>query len=244
METLDLLSIMMIAFMGSFGHCIGMCGGIVIAYSSSKIDMEWSRTRQAGAHLLYSLGRTGTYVLLGVVFGYLGSVTRFSNTANGILLLVAGVAMVLAGLSLLGKVRFLTVIEHTISSSAWYRRSFKNLIGRRSLSSFFILGLLNGLLPCGFVYFFAIAAASTASPLWGGVVMGVFGLSTLPALFSLGFFVGLFKQSSLRHLMVRLASIAVIAYGGYTLYDGYRYITSPEKSASSHAALSCPVTRS
>lgn len=229
METIDLLSIIMIAFMGSFGHCVGMCGGIVIAYSSSKVDIGWSRGKQAASHLLYSAGRITTYVALGVVFGYLGSVTKFSNSANGMLLLIAGVAMVLAGLSLLGKIRFLTVVEHTISNSSWYRSSFKQLIGRQSLPSFFILGMLNGLLPCGFVYFFAIAAASTASPLWGGVVMGLFGLSTIPALFSLGFFVGLFKQSNLRNLMIRLASIAVIAYGGYTLYHGYLYISAPEK---------------
>ena len=224
METLDLLSIMTIAFLGSFGHCIGMCGGIVIAYSSSKIDREWGRAKQALSHLLYSAGRISTYVLLGIVFGYLGSVATFSDTANGLLLAVAGIAMVLAGLSLLGKVKFLTVIEHTISTAGWYRQSFKNLISRRSLPSFFILGMLNGLLPCGFVYFFAIAAAGSASPLWGGVIMLLFGLSTIPALFSLGFFVGLFQQGNFRNLMIRLASIAVILYGGYTLFHGYEYI--------------------
>jgi sulfite exporter TauE/SafE len=205
-----------------------MCGGIVIAYSSSKIDIGWGRFKQAVSHILYSLGRITTYVLLGVVFGYLGSVTTFSNSANGTLLLIAGVAMVLTGLSLLGKIKFLTVVEHTISTSQWYRKSFKALIGRQSLPSFFILGMLNGLLPCGFVYFFAIAAASTASAFWGGVVMAVFGLSTIPALFSLGFFVGLFQQSNLRNLMVRLASIAVIVYGGYTLYHGYNFFSASE----------------
>ena len=54
METFDLLSIITIAFLGSFGHCVGMCGGIVIAYSSSKIDIGWSRFTQALAHLLSS----------------------------------------------------------------------------------------------------------------------------------------------------------------------------------------------
>jgi len=61
-------------------------------------------------------------------------------------------------------------------------------------------------------------------------VMVVFGLATIPALFSLGFFVGLFKQSSLRGLMIKLASIAVILYGGYTFYSGYEYIANPEKT--------------
>ncbi len=236
METIDLISIITIAFLGSFGHCVGMCGGIVIAYSSSKVDMRWSRFKQALSHLLYSSGRISTYVILGVVFGYLGSVTTFSTGANATLLLVAGVAMVLTGLSLLGKIKFLTVVEHTISGSDWYRKSFKALIGRQSLPSFFILGMLNGLLPCGFVYFFAIAAASTASPLWGGVVMGVFGLSTIPALFSLGFFVGLFQQGNLRNLMIRLASIAVILYGGYTIYTSYTFFYDPPKTFSQTAS--------
>ncbi len=227
LETIDLLSIITIAFLGSFGHCVGRCGGIVIAYSSTTVDLGWSRTKQAVSHLLYSFGRITTYVILGVMFGYLGGVATFSNNANGVLLIIAGIVMVLTGLSLLGKIKFLTVVEHTISTSGWYRHSFKALLGNQSLLSFYLLGMLNGLLPCGFVYFFAITAASTASPLWGGVVMLVFGLATIPALFSLGFFVGLFKQSGFRGLMIRLASIAVIIYGGYTFYSGYEYIVNP-----------------
>lgn len=230
METIDLLSILTIAFLGSFGHCVGMCGGIVIAYSSTKVEMGWSRFKQALSHVLYSSGRVTTYVILGVMFGYLGGVTTFSNTTNGALLIFAGTAMILAGLSLIGKVKFLTIVEHSISKSGWYQQSFRALINNQSLLSFFILGMLNGLLPCGFVYFFAITAASTASPLWGGVVMLIFGLSTIPALFSLGFFVGLFNQGNLRSLMIKLASIAVIIYGGYTLYNGYEYIANPEKT--------------
>jgi sulfite exporter TauE/SafE len=53
--------------------------------------------------------------------------------------------------------------------------------------------------------------------------MFVFGLSTIPALFSLGFFVGLFKQSEFRNLMTKLASIAVILYGLYIIYLSSKY---------------------
>ncbi|MEA1920011.1 MAG: sulfite exporter TauE/SafE family protein, partial [Campylobacterota bacterium] len=206
MENINLISIIAIAFVGSFGHCIGMCGGIVMAYSTAKVDNGWNRFTQASAHMLYSLGRVLTYTILGVMFGYLGGVATFSNNANGILLLIAGIAMVLAGGSLLGKIKFLTIIEHSLSANAWYQSTFKAMLKSKSLTSFFILGMLNGLIPCGFVYFFAITAASTASPFWGGIVMMLFGLSTIPALFSLGYFVGLFKQSSFRGLMVKLAA--------------------------------------
>lgn len=227
MQPLDLFSIVTIALLGSFGHCIGMCGGIVIAYSSSKIDMQWGRGKQALAHLLYSLGRVTTYSLLGAIFGALGAVATLTPTTNAVLLLVAGIAMILAGLSLLGKVRFLTVIEHTLSNAPWYRSSFRRLVSQRSVGSFFLLGLLNGLLPCGFVYFFAIAAASSGDPLYGALIMAIFGLSTIPALFSLGFFVGVFKQGNFRTLMIKMASIAVVLYGLYTVYSGYKFYVDP-----------------
>jgi len=230
METIDFISIITIAFLGSFGHCIGMCGGIVIAYSSTKVAQEWSKAHQSTAHLLYSFGRILTYAILGAVFGYLGGVATFSNTANGILWLIAGSAMVLTGLSLMGKIKFLTLIEHSVSKSTWYQQNFKALLGSQTLVSFFLLGMLNGLLPCGFVYFFAITAASTADPFYGALVMIVFGLSTIPALFSLGFFVGLFKQSGFRNTMIKLASISVILYGGYTIYNGYDYLVSPDRT--------------
>ena len=230
METVDIISIITIAFLGSFGHCIGMCGGIVIAYSSTKVQQQWSKAQQSYAHLLYSFGRIFTYAILGAIFGYLGGVTTFSNTANGILWLVAGTAMLLTGLSLLGKIKFLTLIEHSFSKSKWYTENFKALLKSQTFFSFFLLGMLNGLLPCGFVYFFAITAASTADPLYGSLVMIIFGLSTIPALFSLGFFVGLFKQSGFRNIMIKLAAVSVIFYGIYTIYNGYDYLITPDRT--------------
>ena len=230
MDTVNLLTIATIAFLGSFGHCVGMCGGIVVAYSSIKLGGEPSKGYQAAAHLLYSLGRVTTYTTLGAIFGYIGGVITFNNIANGVLLIVAGIAMVLAGLSLLGKIKFLTIIEHSFSSSRFYKDAFKKILNSKSLFSFYLLGLLNGLLPCGFVYFFAIAAASTASPLYGALVMFIFGIGTIPAMFGLGFLTSLASSSSFRNMMMSLSSIAVILYGIFTLYNGYTYISNPQKT--------------
>jgi sulfite exporter TauE/SafE len=229
METVNLLTVITIAFLGSFGHCIGMCGGIVVAYSTIKIEPKSSKVSQGVAHLLYSLGRVVTYSLLGAIFGYLGGVVTFSNTANGVLLIFAGVVMVLAGLSLMGKIKFLTLIEHSFSSSDTYKKAFRTILNSKSNLSFFLLGMLNGLLPCGFVYFFAITAASTADPMYGALVMAVFGLSTIPAMFTLGFLTTLTSATSFRNMMISLASIAVILYGAYTVYNGYDYIRNPDK---------------
>jgi len=231
-ETVNILTIISIAFLGSFGHCIGMCGGIVVAYSTIKIDPKSSKVSQSVAHLLYSFGRVLTYMVLGAVFGALGGVITFSNMANGVLLLVAGFFMILAGLSLMGKIKFLTVIEHSFSGSSFYKNAFKRVLNSKSNLSFFLLGMLNGLLPCGFVYFFAITAASTASPFYGALVMLIFGLSTIPAMFGLGFLTSLTSATSFRNMMMSLSSVAVILYGSYTIYNGYIYIKYPQKTVS------------
>jgi sulfite exporter TauE/SafE len=90
--------------------------------------------------------------------------------------------------------------------------------------------MLNGLLPCGFVYFFAITAASTASPLYGALVMMLFGLSTIPAMFSLGFLASMSISTNFRNMMVSLSSFAVIIYGAYTVYNGYDYLVRADKT--------------
>ncbi len=229
MENISIITIITIAFLGSFGHCIGMCGGIVVAYSSTKIDNSWSKAKQSLSHILYALGRVSTYVILGAIFGYAGSVVTFDNTTSGILLLFTGFLMVLVGLSLSGKLKFLTSIEHSVSKSKIYQQTFRKLLGSDSFISFYLLGMLNGLLPCGFVYVFAITAASTGSVLWGAFVMLIFGLSTIPAMFSLGFFVGIFKQIALRNLFITIASILVILFGIYVMHNGYEYLSNPNK---------------
>lgn len=230
MESIDLWTIASIAFLGAFGHCIGMCGGIVIAYSSAKIDNKWSKLIQGLAHLVYSFGRITTYVMLGAIFGAVGGVAQFNGYTTAGLTIFAGIFMILAGLSLLGKLPFLTKLEHSFSQSKWYQDIFRHVLRSKSLYSFYILGLLNGLLPCGLVYFFAVTAASTGSPLWGALVMLIFGLSTIPALFSLGFFTQLLSQGSFRKVMMNLAAIIVILFGIYTIYRGYDFIENPEKS--------------
>ena len=220
METVDFITIISIAFLGSFGHCIGMCGGIVLAYSTIKIDPASSKISKSTAHLLYSFGRVFTYTMLGAIFGALGSVIQFSDTSRGVVLIIVGIAMILAGLSLMGKIKFLTIIEHSFSSSNLYKVTFKKILNSKSNYSFFALGMLNGLLPCGFVYFFAITAAGTADPMLGALVMAIFGMSTIPAMFGVGFLASLASATSFRNMMMSLSSVAVLLYGAFTIYHG------------------------
>jgi len=228
MGNIDLIIILTTAFLGSIGHCIGMCGGIVVAYSSSKIDQKSSYVQQTTSHLSYNFGRVATYTILGALFGFVGQVLAFTPTTKGILFAFTGLLMILAGLSLMGNIKFLNSAEWSVSKYAWYQNAFKKLITSKSYGSFFLLGMLNGIIPCGLVYSFAIFAASTADPLSGALVMATFGLATIPALFFLGFITKFLQRGSLRSTMMKLAAILVILYGAITLYKGYNFIVHPE----------------
>ncbi len=228
MGNIDLIIILTTAFLGSVGHCIGMCGGIVVAYSSTKIDQKSSYVQQTASHLAYNFGRVTTYTILGGLFGYAGQVLAFTPTTKGLLFVITGILMLLTGLSLIGNIKFLNSAEWSVSKYSWYQNSFKALMTNKSYPSFYLLGLLNGIIPCGLVYAFAIFAASTADPLSGALVMATFGLATIPALFFLGFLTKFLQQGSLRSTMMKLASLLVILYGIITLYKGYNFIAHPQ----------------
>lgn len=229
-QDLELFALFSIALFGSFGHCIGMCGGITIAYTSSKIDGSMSKRKSYLAHLLYGSGRVTVYTAFGAIFGAIGSVFVFDRYAIATLYLVASAFMILAGLSLLGKIRFLSSVEHSISSVPLYKRIFLKLLSSKSLPSFYLLGLLNGFLPCGFVYFFAIAAATSASVSQGALIMFIFGIATIPALFLVGVLSGTLMNSRFREFMLKIASLLVIGFGIFTLFSAYNFYTNPNAS--------------
>ncbi len=228
MESADLLTIFIVALLGSLGHCIGMCGGFVLAYSTSKIEAGRSKAFQSLAHTLYSLGRISAYMVIGAIFGYLGSVISFSLTAKGVLFIIIGILMILIGISLSGKLKFLTVIEHSLAQSKLFKKLFKIVIQSKSLPSFYLMGLLNGFIPCGLVYFFATASIASGSSVMGALVMGIFGLATVPALFILGMLSSFISQMSWRKNVLIIASVIIALYGAYTGFKGLMMITKPE----------------
>ncbi len=228
MESTDLWTIFFVALLGSVGHCIGMCGGFVVAYSTAKIDPDRTKFFQSSAHLLYSSGRVVSYMLIGAVFGYLGSAIKFSLGAKGVLFIVIGLLMVIIAFSLSGKVRFLTVIEHSMVQTPLFKKLFQAVIKSKSLPSFFFMGLLNGMIPCGLVYFFATAAIASGSAFMGAVVMAVFGLATVPALFILGMVSTMVSQMTWRKHVLSAASVLIALYGLYTGYKGYLMLCHPD----------------
>ncbi|MHC3993427.1 sulfite exporter TauE/SafE family protein [Thiomicrolovo sp. ZZH C-3] len=221
MTGIEWTAIITFALLGSIGHCIGMCGGFIVTYTTAKIKPRFSRTRSAFYHFLYNIGRVTTYTLFGALFGYFGSFWDVSPLARSIMYAVAGVMMVLMGLSFAGKLKFLTSIEVPITNYSWFKRVFTAQLTSATPMSFYILGVLNGLFPCGLVYTMLVTATTTQSALYGAAVMAIFGLFTIPTLFSFAYVVGIFSQTKFRSVMIQLAAVTVIAFGGWTLMKAY-----------------------
>lgn len=208
--SLELLAILAFGFFGSLGHCIGMCGGFIVSYTTAKMDTTTTKTSQASGHAYYNLGRISTYTLLGALFGLFGSLWDATPMMRMIMFAFAGLMMIIMGFSLSGRMKFLSFLEYPITRTKWFKKLFFSQLNSKSKMSFYTLGMLNGLFPCGLVYTMLITSIATKSALLGAGVMLLFGISTIPTLFSLGFLVGFISQNRFRHIMIEIDRKSVV----------------------------------
>lgn len=222
MPELDLASLFLLGFLGS-GHCVGMCGPLVLALpgASGKVS----------ANLLYHLGRLLTYTLIGAIMGGIGAgiadvaggagqaqlrtVTRIQlgfSAAAGLFLLLFG----LTRIGLVPEPRWMSVASP--SRLPGFEGVRERALVRRQRLSVFLFGLLLGLLPCGLSY----AAFARALPSGGadrGALMALtFGLGTVPALLLLGTAASGWASRH-RRLSDLLAGLVMVGMGVSLLVD-------------------------
>ena len=176
-------------FTVGFGHCIGMCGPIVVSLSLNLKSKSLFLP-----HLLYNTGRIITYTVLGGVMGATGSFTRVAAHIEEIqkgAMIFAGIMITVMGLAMSGWIPLGRVFGDYHNPDGIVSRGFRKLAQVKSTATYFPIGLLLGLLPCGPVYTALLAAAgagmNTAGTLEGIIkgmlVMLSFGIGTIPALF-------------------------------------------------------------
>lgn len=173
---MDLFTAITIGLIGSL-HCAGMCGPIAISLPLAK--ESWLKKISGG--LYYNFGRIITYGVLGALFGLLGrgiklaGLQQWASIAIGIIMII----------SVLFPFIFREKIKFDKLFSGYSNRltgGFRKLFTRESLGSLFMIGLLNGLLPCGLVYVAIAGAINTNDVLMGIAFMMLFGLGTMPML--------------------------------------------------------------
>jgi sulfite exporter TauE/SafE len=201
-------ALLLSGFLGSLGHCLGMCGPLVTIFG---IQLKVRRPAGLPYHLLYHASRVGVYVILGTIAGGLGSVLGLGDSfgkVTGVLSLLLGLGVVLLGLGYLGWLP-LGRIE---GAGAWLNQAMGWALQQGGSVRVLALGALNGLLPCGLVYSALLVAASTGGLLMGAMGMALFGLGTLPALLLVGLGAGALSPR-VRQTFVRVAGVLIVAVG-------------------------------
>jgi sulfite exporter TauE/SafE len=206
---------------GLFGsmHCVGMCGPVVLSYSTQGSVRSSSISSSLSAHLIYNAGRVLSYTLVGGFLGGLHAGVALLHDVGFWFSLIAGVVMTLMGLSLLQLFPALA-LSATLSFDRMtrnvlfraYRSLYRNLLSHRGLEAKFYLGLLTPLLPCGFLYAMLIKAASTATVVDGALTMLFFGLGIVPALVATGL-AGNYFGDRLRAFGERVGAAMVLMMG-------------------------------
>lgn len=172
-------------------HCLSMCGSINLMATFNK-ENKVSLKKP----LLYNLGRLISYTLLGGIVGLIGQVISINEVVNGIVIIIASLVMLLMSLNMLNitKLKLPKIIKNK-----------KSLNTKNS----FIIGLLNGFMPCGPLQAMQIYALSTASFIKGAISMFLFCLGTIPLMLSFGIIFNILKGRR-RILLNKIASILIL----------------------------------
>ena len=241
---LDLLLIASLGFLGSFGHCLGMCGPITVAFSLSQSAATPSRWQHVRFHLLLNIGRLISYALVGLLIGSLGSVLVASGQMAGIgsplrrgVAVVTGLLLVWFGLAQINPRHMPRVpLLNPMVQSAWHdrlNRAMQSLSLNPQCWTPLLLGLAWGLIPCGFLYAAQLKAAETTDPWVGGATMLAFGVGTLPMMLGVGVSTG-WVSADRRGQLFRLGGWITLTIGLLTIFRG-----SGSVDLTGHGALIC-----
>jgi len=225
-------------------HCVAMCGGINLSQciprvgaggvGTAKSDAKAGRASKNKAKtaavspasgddrfailrpsILYNLGRVISYTTVGFAAGALGSAVTFSITAQGALKLVAGVFMIVMGIGMLDLFPWTRKLVPRMPKFI----SSKASAGARDRGPL-IVGLLNGLMPCGPLQAVQLYALSTGSPVKGALSMLLFSLGTVPLMFGLGTFSSAAGKKYTRKVMAA-GAVMVTVLGLCMLSQGW-----------------------
>ena len=193
-------------------HCVAMCGGINI--SQCMKASEETATGKLKPSLLYNGGRVLSYTIIGGLAGAIGSAVSFSGMAKGLVAIVAGIFMIIMGLNLFGTFPWIKKITPRIPGLL---KKEKGILGKGKGP--LVVGILNGLMPCGPLQAMQLYALGTGSFLAGATSMFFFSLGTVPLMLGLGIF-STFMSGKFSKRMMQVGAVLVMTLGFVMLSRG------------------------
>jgi hypothetical protein len=194
-------------------HCIGMCGPIAIALPLN--NHSWPH--KIFGSLTYNIGRTVTYTIMGAVFGLLGQGLMMAGFQQWLSIVIGAVMIVSVFFPLLFNSIAAKSPLFPLVNQLKYKLGL--LFGKKSYSSLFLIGLLNGLLPCGPVYAAIGLSLASGNVVSGALYMTLFGLGTIPIMLSLSL-LGNFFTVKVRSKIRKLVPVFIVIMGLWFIMKG------------------------
>lgn len=167
------ITALILGFAGSL-HCAGMCSPLVLAVTSMNKRVMLNK-------LIYNGGRVFTYALMGAAIAVFGSLVNFSGFQL-VLSLAIALTLIVMGLSGISGMHVPFVTPALLKFSTWVKAAFGQFIQKKSIGGMWMMGMLNGILPCGLTYLALTYCLTLATPFDGFQFMLLFGAGTLPVM--------------------------------------------------------------
>ncbi|MEW5814712.1 MAG: sulfite exporter TauE/SafE family protein [Spirochaetota bacterium] len=197
-------------------HCIAMCGGINLSQSVPKtVPVDTKVISRIKPGLLYNGGRVLSYTVIGGIAGAAGSAVHFSPVAQAIIVIIAGVFMIIMGINMLN------IIPSFKKVAIRLPKSFSRRIDRlKEGKGPFIVGILNGFMPCGPLQSMQLYALGTGSFISGAFSMFTFSAGTVPLMMGFGAISSLLSKKFHARIL-KISALLVILLGGGMLTRGF-----------------------
>jgi sulfite exporter TauE/SafE/copper chaperone CopZ len=210
---------LLIGVVASISSCIAVTGGLLVAIAAKYNDAttRLSAAQRFKPHIFFNAGRVVSYTLLGGAIGALGSTFAMSAEANGILMILASVIMIVLGLQMLNLFPWLKRLQPRMPK--FLAHKIHDLTEKEVKGGAFFLGASTFFLPCGFTQALQLYVLAKGSFTIGALTMLAFALGTLPALLSLSM-VSSFATGMFRRYFLKLAGAAVVLLGIFNIESG------------------------
>lgn len=207
---------LIVGIVGSL-HCIGMCGPLAAALPYSGTT-RWSTTMNM---LQYHMGRIFTYAMLGGLIGLIGRGVFLAGWQRGFSI-VAGIILLILAISSQRPERGIMRIPGLRSLFTVIKDAISALLRSTGRSSFVLIGMINGLLPCGLVYLAITGAMATGSIGKSMIYMAMFGLGTVP-LMLLTALAGTIVGIQMRRSLQRIVPVFLVLFGMMLIFRGVNF---------------------
>ncbi len=187
-------------------HCVGMCGPIALSLPVQYLAPDQKTT----GILLYNTGRITIYSLLGLLFGFVGRSVYLAGFQKGFSIVLGSLLLIMVLQTLLNKKGLFD--QWMQKPTRHLQKIIMRFLQLKKLYGLFILGIANGLLPCGMVYLAITGAMAAGNGPDGLLFMASFGLGTFPAMFALSFFGSLIGLPT-RNKMKKAVPVIMLTMG-------------------------------